>query len=256
VSSHFACIGFPIREMREYEALMQTAAARGERQPLATGGALARWAVGGGPEIWVLVDAGGKAVDATPFYRTEDLRRVALTALGEDPDEADEGWVEGWVEPVEPDEPLSGAFPVRIDLVNFPLVRARLRVGAVVPVEFCAIAHEVSLFPDAAAYAAAQRTQYHPPVRSFLSVAHFAADEPAGEPEAVALVTGAIEEAHLLTNRETGAPYWRLRAATERLAVWVLVDRETLPAEPRPGNIIAASCWIVGRAAPPGEPPG
>ncbi len=252
MSSHFACIGFPVREMHEYATLMQTAAARGRRLPLPDGGALARWEVGDGPEIWALVDARGEVVNATPFYHTGTWLRVAVTAQGEDPDEAAEGWLEGWVEPAEADEPISGAFPVRIDLVNFALVRAHLRVGAVLLVEFCGIAHEVALYPDAVAYEAASRAQYQPPMRSFLSVAHFAADQPQGEPEATALICGVVDEARLLTNGETGVGYWRLRVATERVTVWVLADGETLPAEPQRGNIIAASCWIVGRVILPG----
>ncbi|KRT76113.1 MAG: hypothetical protein XU14_C0065G0008 [Armatimonadetes bacterium CSP1-3] len=251
MSSHFSCIGFPVRQMSEYEALMREAAAKGERLPLPGGGMLARWEVGDGPEIWALVDAQGEVIDATPFYHIGTPLRVAVTAHGEDPDEEAEGWVEGWVEPVEPDEPISGAFPVRIDLVNFPLVRARLRVGDVVPIEFCGIAHEAALYEDTGAYETAGRVQYQPPMRSFLSLSHFAADEPEGEPEATALISGIIDDAHLLTNRETGAPYWRLGVATEKVSAWVLADRETLPAEPQRGNIVAASCWIVGRVILP-----
>jgi len=240
-----------VREMRDYTALMHRAAAEGSGHPLPEGGAVVRWEAGGGPEVWVLVAPSGEAVEATPFYHTGEPLRVALTAQGEDPDEAQEGWVEGWVEPVEPDEPISGAFPVRIDLVNFPLVREDLSVGAVVPVEFCAIAHEATLYPDAAAYAAARQAQYRPPMRSFLSVTHFAADAAESEPEAAALISGVIEEARRQTNPQTGAPYWCLRVATEKLSVWVLADQETLPVEPHAANILAASCWIVGRAILP-----
>src|SRR3972149_5273928 len=101
MSSHFSCIGFPVRQMSEYEALMGEAGAEGE----GGGGGGGGGARGGGP--------GG--------------------------------------------EPISGAFPVRIDLVNFPLVRARLRVGDVVPIEFCGIAHEAALYEDTGAYETAGR---------------------------------------------------------------------------------------------------
>src|SRR3990170_4317499 len=95
MSSHFSCIGFPVRQMSEYEALMREAAAKGERLPLPGGGMLARWEVGDGPEIWALVDAQGAVIDATPFYHIGTPLRVAVTAHGEDPDEEAEGWVEG-----------------------------------------------------------------------------------------------------------------------------------------------------------------
>src|SRR3990172_6642242 len=113
MSSHFCCIGFPIRQMSEYEALMREAAAKGERPPLPGGGMPARWAGGDGPEGGGLGGRGPR---------------------------------------IDPEEAISGAFPVRIDLVNFPLVRARLRVGDVVPIEFCGIAHEAALYEDTGAY--------------------------------------------------------------------------------------------------------
>src|SRR3989304_7554283 len=195
MSSHFSCIGFPIRQMSECEALMREAAAKGERLPLPGGGMLARWEVGDGPEIWALVDARGEVIDATPFYHIGTPLRVAVTAHGEDPDEEAEGWVEGWVEPVEPDEPISGAFPVRIDLGNFPLGRARLRVGGGGPIGFCGVAHEAALYEDAGAYETAGRGQYQPPMRSFLSLSRLAAGDPEGEPEATAVIPGIVADA-------------------------------------------------------------
>ncbi|MBI3975393.1 MAG: hypothetical protein HY334_03285, partial [Armatimonadetes bacterium] len=189
-----------------------------------------------------------EVVDATPFHRPPAPLRVAITARGEDAAEDDQGWVEGWVEPVEPDEPLSGAFPVRLDVVNFPLVRESLRAGAIIPVELCAIAHEASLYPDAAAYDRTRQTQYRPPIRSVVSAAHFGADRSDGEPEATALITGIIAEARLLTNRVTEAPYWQVQVASEKVGVTVLADRETLPVEPQRGHVLAASCWMIGRA--------
>jgi len=247
VSSHFACIGFPIREMAEYERLKERAAAEGARTPLPGGGALVRWEVGGGPEIWALVDADGAVVDATPFHDVPLPLRLALTAAGEDVEQEGQGWMEGWVEPVESDEPLSGAFPLRLDVVNFALVRSGLRTGAVVPMEICAIASETALSPDAAAYERTRASQYRPPLRSVVSAAHFGADQPETEPEATALITGIVEQTRLLTNRVTEVPYWVLAVAGEKVTLTILVDRETLPTNPQRGNVLSASCWVLAR---------
>lgn len=247
MSSHFAAIGFPVREMADYRALLQEAAARGRHLPLAGDGALARWEVGGGPEVWALIDPSGYPLEATPFYAAGRTYRLALTAYGEDHEEEQAGWVEGWLEPREPDEPLSGLFPVRMDLVDFPLARPALRTGAVLTVEFVGLVHDARLFPSAAAYEAVRQMTYQPPVRSFVAVGSHTADaEPGVEPEATALITGVVARARLLTNAATDAPYWRLDVASE-VEVTVLADRETLPGEPRPDNVLAASCWVVGR---------
>jgi hypothetical protein len=250
VSSHFAAIGFPVREMAEYRTLLREAAAKGQHLPLAGGGALARWEVGGGPEVWALIDPSGHPLEATPFHTAGRAHRLALTAYGEDPEEEQAGWVEGWLEPREPDEPLSGLFPLRMDLVDFPLARPALRTGAVLTVEFAGLVHEARLFPDAAAYEAVRQLTYQPPVRAVISVGSHTADaEPGVEPEATALITGVVTRARLLTNAASGAPYWRLDVDSE-VEVTVLADRETLPGAPRAGNVLAASCWVVGRTVP------
>ena len=251
MSSHFACIGFPIREMAEYDRLKERAAAEGVRIHLPEGGALIRWQVGGGPEIWALVDSEGEVVEATPFHRVGATLRLAVTAYGEDAEQDGEGWVEGWVEPVEPDEPLSGAFPLRLDVVNFALARGDLHTGTIVPVEICAIASEASLSPDAAAYDRTRQTEYRLPVRSVVSSAHFGADAPEVEPEATALITGIVEEARLLTNRVTGASYWQLQVGVEKETLTVLADRDTLPAEPERRNVLSVSCWMLARVLDP-----
>lgn len=247
MSSHFACIGFPIREMADYERLKERAAAQGVRKPLPGGGALVRWGVGGGPEIWALVDAAGEVVDATPFHDVPTPLRLAITAVGEDAEEEGQGWVEGWVEPVEADEPISGAFPLRLDVVNYGLVREHLHTGAVLPMDVCAIASEAALSPDAAAYERTRASTYRPPLRSVVSAAHFGADLPEIEPEATALITCVVAEARLLTNQVTEAPYWLLTVDCGKVALPILVDRETLPAEPAPGNVLSASCWTLAK---------
>lgn len=251
MSSHFACIGFPIREIAEYDRLKERAAAEGARLRLPDGGGLIRWEVGGGPEIWALVDPGGEVVEVTPFHRVPAALRLAVTAYGEDAEQEGEGWVEGWVEPVEPDEPLSGAFPLRLDVVNFALARGGLHTGAIVPVEICAIASEASLSPDAAAYDRTRQAQYRPPVRSVVSASHFGVDQPEVEPEATALITGVVAEARLLTNRVTDASYWQLQVAGEKVTLTVLADQDTLPAEPERRNVLSVSCWMLARVLDP-----
>jgi len=250
VSSHFACIGFPVREMAEYERLKEQAVAHGVRTPLPGGGAIVRWEIGGGPEVWTMVDADGAVVDATPFHRAPTLR-VALTAVGEDAEEENQGWVEGWVEPVEADEPISGAFPLRLDVVNYALAREALRTGAVLPMEICAIASEAALSPDPPAYERTRASQYQPPLRSVVSSAHFGADLPEIEPEATALITGIVAEARLLTNQITEAPYWLLTVDCGKVSLPILVDRETLPTDPQRGNVLSASCWTLAKVLDP-----
>jgi hypothetical protein len=250
MSSHFSAVGFPVREMREYWALAQRAARTGERVGLPGGRSLVRWAPGGGPEIWAQADAAGEAILATPFFASDETYRIALTGSGTSDEEGFEGWADGWLNPTEEDEPYSGVFPLRVDLVNFAAVRARLRPDAVVALRLVVILHEATLYPDAQAYGAMQEVSYRPPVQSFASSIHLSLEESAGESDATALVTGYVAEAREMTNAATGATFWWLRIATAGVTLSLVADRETLPAEPRAGMVLSGSGWVLGELLP------
>jgi hypothetical protein len=248
VSSHFTAIGFPVREMREYWALARRAAESGQRFALSGGRALARWAPGGGPEIWVELSAAGEPVAATPFFATDDAYRIALTGHGASGDGDVEGWVDGWLNPTEDDEPYSGLFPLRVDLVNYALALPRLGTRPVLPLRLAVILHEVTLYPDAEAYEAVKEVSYRPPVQSFASSLHHSLDDPRADPDATALVTGYVAEAREMTNAATGAAFWWVRIATEGVTLSLLGDREVLPAGPHAGMVLSGSGWVLGEA--------
>ncbi|OFX27038.1 MAG: hypothetical protein A2Z07_05835 [Armatimonadetes bacterium RBG_16_67_12] len=248
MSSHFTAIGFPVREIREYWALAQRTARSGERFDLPGGRTLIRWAPGGGPEIWAQADAAGEALLATPFFATDDTYRIAITGNGPSDDEGYEGWVDGWLNPTEDDEPYSGVFPLRVDLVNYARVKPRLRPEGVVALRLAVILHEATMYPDAQAYEAVKEVSYRPPVQSFASSIHYTLEDPSGDGDATALVTGYVSEAREMTNAATGAAFWWIRIATTGVTLSLLADRDTLPADPRAGMVLAGSGWVLGEA--------
>jgi hypothetical protein len=248
MSSHFHAVGFPVREMRDYWRLGQRAVAAGERLGIAGGHSLFRWAPGGGPEIWALADAAGEVVSATPFFATDDAYRLAVTGSGASDERGLEGWVDGWLNPTEDDEPFSGAFPMRVDVVNYALVARRLHAGAVVPLRLILLLHEATLYPAEAAYAAVREREYRPPLPSVSSSAHFEVGAAGEELEATALVVGRVVEARELVNTVTDAAFWWMRlGAPLDLTLPAAADREVLPVEPRVGNVVAASGWVLGQ---------
>ncbi|MGH2437036.1 MAG: hypothetical protein ACRDFA_08585 [bacterium] len=249
MSSHFSTIGFPVRNMEEYWTLARRAAEAGVRNVAADGSALVRWAVDSGPEIWSNINRAGDVVGAIPFFTTGNAYRIAVTGLGDDPDEEMEGWIDGWLEPSEDDEPFSGAFPLRASLVNYALARSRLgALPSVHRMELVALAHEADLFADDEAYARAPGEIYRVPVGSFTSSAHFAADDDdQAFSEATALLTGRIGSARLLANPATSASFWWVQVAVRGVTLHTFADRETLGGEPLEGQILGGSFWLLGR---------
>lgn len=246
MASHFTAIGFPVRQMHEYRALAERAAQSGARVGTARGRALVRWAPGGGPEVWTQTSDAGEPVVATPFFATDDRYRISITGSGISDDDGFEGWIDGWLNPTEDVEPYSGVFPLRVDLVNFPLVQASLRPGAVVTVRLAVILFEGTLYPDAQAYLAVQTLSYRPPVPSFHSSMHFGIDDPETDAEATALVTGFVNDVAELTNPATGATFWGLRVAAAGVALPLTAAREMLSPNPRAGQVLSGSGWVLG----------
>lgn len=249
MASHFNAVGYPVGNMEEYWALARRAAAAGVRNPAAGGSAVVRWAVDSGPEIWSYVNRAGEVTGAVPFFSTGVAYRIAVTAAGEDPDEELEGWIDGWLEPVEDDEPFSGAFPLRVDVVNYALARQRLTAfPSVQRIELVGLAHEADLFADERAYAAAPGDVYHMPLGAIASGPHFAADADVETfTEATALLSGRLDGARSLTNPHTGRLYWWLELTVRGVRLHTFADPETLGGEPAPGNVLAGSFWLLGR---------
>ena len=265
MSSHFSCIGFPVDDMDAYWTLARRAAAEGIRFPVPDGGALVRWAPTltppspagrgkGGPEIWAQVNQTGEVTGATPFFATGEPHTLAITGIGEDPEEPLDGWIDGWLEPSEPDEPYSGAFPMRVGLVDFALARSRITTFPTTRrVEIAALTHEAELYENEAAYRTAPGEIYRPPLESFASTAHAGIDDAVEFAEATALVSGRVAQARLVINPVSEAPYWWMQVSLRSVTLHVFADRETLGKEPRTGNILGASFWLIGRTAEPGD---
>ena len=249
MSSHFACIGFPVQDMDAYWKLARRAAEEGERAAAADGSALARWAPGAGVEIWAHLNPAGEVLGAVPFYSTGLANRISVIGTGDDPDEEMEGWIDGWLEPVEEDEPFSGAFPLRADLVNYALTRTRLASFPTPQrIELVALAHEAELFDNEAAYARAPGDVYRIPLGSFTSAAHFGADEDTDAvQESAALFSGRIVSAQAQVNPVTGARFWWIQVMPQGATLHVFADQETLGREPAEGCILAGSFWMLGK---------
>jgi hypothetical protein len=249
MSSHFACIGFPVKDMEEYWDLAHRAAGEGQRETTPDGSALARWAPGAGVEIWAHVTADGEVLGAIPFFSADRPFRISVIGSGDDPDEEMEGWIDGWLEPAEEGEPFSGAFPLRADLVNYALTRTRLTTfPSLQRIELAALAHEAELFDGEVAYARAPGDVYRVPLGSFTSAAHFGADEHVeGFQESTGLFSAHITAVQALTNPVTGARFWEVEIRPHGVALRIFADQETLGGEPSPGQILSGSAWLLAR---------
>ncbi len=161
-----------------------------------------------------------------------------------------------------PDEsPLDGAFRCVLDLgggegpplvVDAPDFLAALEgLGAERPLDVvaqvAAFALDATAFPDAAAFAAAQGGDGPGlAVPSLVPVGAFGD----GEPTAVVLLAGIVEETAARVNPVTGEAYRWARVATLGGAVDVVAAPADLDGEPAVGGVLAGTFWLSARLAP------
>lgn len=248
MSSHFNCIGFPVDNMDEYWTLARRVVNEGTRMPVPGGAALVRWELPQGPQIWAQLDPEGEIAGITPFFATGAPYQIGITGIGEDPEEPLDGWIDGWLEPREIDEPFSGAFPLRTGLVDFALVRNRITTFPMLGrVDMAALASEVELYDTEDAYRSAPGEVYRPPVESFASAAHASIDDTPAFQEPTALINGRIAGTRLLINAVTETPYWWVRVRVREVTLHAFADSATLGREPREGQILSGTFWLVGK---------
>lgn len=248
MSSHFNCIGFPVDNMDAYWALARRVAAEGTRLPVAGGGALVRFELPQGPQVWAQIDANGEIAGITPFFATGTPYRIAITGIGEDPEEPLDGWIDGWLEPRDSDEPYSGAFPLRTSLVDFAVVRSRITTFPTLGrVDIAALASEAELFDNEEAYRTAPGEIYRPPAESFASAAHASIDDTPAFQEPTALISGRVTHTRMLINPVTESAYWWLQVRVRDVTLHAFADRATLGGDPREGQLLTGTFWVVGK---------
>lgn len=259
--THYACLGFAVRDAASLHALAYRAASEGEQVPSDLGIALRRWRAGADVELWAEVGPRGDVLGVLPFYDGGREHLLAVTACGADPDHPEEGWIEGWLNPTDPDEPYSGDFPVVCDLVDFLAAQSKLDdLPRGVAAKIVGFLQEAVTYEDELALAArSHETGFRLPPYTFASTVHTALDDSdTGErPEATAMLSGRVLRADRLLNPLTGLPFWALRVDTGKTAIDLVAPAEML-AQPRPGELLQGSAWMLARipgfdqAYPPG----
>lgn len=248
--SYYACVGFAVADAAEVHALASHAASQGESVPSGTGVTLRRWRAGADVELWAEVGPRGEVLGVLPFYDGGAQRRVAITAWGADPDHPEEGWIEGWIDPTDPGEPYSGAFPLVCDLVDFLAASPRFGdLPRTLEARIVGFLHEASVYEDELALAVQScETGFRLPPYAFASTAHTALDDAdrGDRPEATAMLSGRLLRVDRLRNPATGLPFWALRVDTQKAAVDLVAPAEML-LDPQPGQLLQGGVWMLAR---------
>ena len=263
--SHLSSIGFQVKSQKALKDLARQAVEKGEA--IAGGaGHYYRWRLEGGSELWVHVDEEGGVVGIEPHFNGPARMAVTLRERVARSPSAMDGGFEAAA------EAAAGALhPFLFDVPDYAR-HAGLGLPARVTVQLAAFAHSLEAFPDAVAFAAAQRgaevaftaetlipvSVFAPQARPAPEIPPELADflgemgaEPAALPlpEAVALLSGVVVETESRLNPAGSALFRHARVRTAGGEVDVVADPRIVQGEVVTGGVIYGDCWLSGRLA-------
>ncbi len=245
--SQFSAIGFHVTSGEELSALASRVA--GEADTITVkGGEYLKWAPESGEQLWLQVSPKGDGMGMNPHFAGKSSVRVALESrVTRKAHTPLDGTFLGWANPPA-GAATGGDYPFAFDCPD-AATHARLVLPATVDAQIAAFAQQVTVYPSAAAYQAAQTAQGLAfPEQSFIPSGLFTPDgEPINPPEAHALLSGHVIEADARQNAITGTPYWWALVDSLGGTFDVVIDADLLPEAPRAGNVLSGWFWLSGR---------
>ena len=245
--SQFSALGFSITSGEDLAAVANRVVGEAERISTPPGEYL-KWAPPSGEQLWLQVSAKGDAMGMTPHFAGKSVMRVGIEArVHRSTHTPLDGTFLAWANPPG-DAATGGDYPFAFDCPD-AAVHLDLPLPAVVMVQMAAFAQQVSVSASPAAFEADQRAQgVETPSRSFIPSGLIApSGEPVTPPEPHALIAGHVLEGGVRLNALSGTPFWWALVETIGGTFDVVIDPESLPSPPAPGNVLSGWFWLSGR---------
>lgn len=258
MASNFSTIGFPFDNEEQFRETMLARAAEAREQIPCAPGQYGIWRSRSGAEIWFHF---GQGPDGTteisglaPFFEGKSEVPLGLSQTFTKPDDNPfEGILIGYVNPQEGGQ--DGTYPLAFDAVDFALSS-----GATIPgvyhARISAFSREVSVYPDADAYHAANNEPDKPAfaAQAFIPIGLFAVDQdgPGADgsnpgPTTTAFFTGKILEHNTFTNEATGNDFEWMLVETLDATIDVLADPAVVTGQIADGAIVKVIAVLFGR---------
>lgn len=249
--SHFTMVGFPIAAsdpaamVRSVEPFLDHCAV----EPLKNGSRLCTVRDPSGAELVIALDqdrdGAASLVTLNPAFRGESLVEVIVTGDASDPEwRTFERRIAGQLQGTET--------PIILDLAD-PRSAARARRGAKLTFSVAAFCFGPRIYPDIAAYYAAQKGGEVAFAADFFIPSGMFGTEAAkpAQLEARALFAGEVLKAERRRNTAGGTDFWwALLKGYEGMTIDVLLDPRQVEGSIVPGQHLDLSCWLSARPVP------
>lgn len=237
MASHYECIGIDVKDKDEFARLLTEMTRTATELELPNERTFVRWSDPSGAGVGIHVEYGSMQC-VVPYFAGELRQRVRVRQRI-----ADEGcrYCDTLVVEVLGDD-VEMVYPAVTQVENISLVPAELPDD---PVELALVgfAESIELFPDEAAFTAAQTNQ-----KVTFGPRFFAPSGQFNNPVTPhAIIKGEVECAERRRNQLTGADFVRLAVASYQRSYDVVAAARDFPELPAPGSVVSASCWMVTR---------
>jgi hypothetical protein len=248
VSDHFRTVGFTL-ERGEFNSLLQRAL-DGGTSIAAPHGDYRVWTPGAGAELWVsmyrLPDGRRELAGMNPHFAGGARMNAIVEAIERNAEYVLEGEIYAWASPAGDEH---GLYPFSASVPDYDAALAKRELPFRTTLELAGFAHDVSWWPDDAAYRSSLREE---PTgfaeTSFVPTGLFGNNT--GRARSQGVVTGTVRSAEIRFNAVTERTFWCLRIALDGGEMDVVAAPETVLGEPIVGGIVRAACWLTARIAP------
>ena len=245
--SNLSDIGFSVQSQDELWVLMEQAYQAGHKIPACEEfeGFYVRFADLSGAELWLQLDGEEEWIGMNPHFRGKSRVPVFLQqrVLREQSD-LDGAYI-AWANPLDPDDPQSGDFPLVFDVPDFLVNHSDRNPNA--SVQLTAFSQEARLFEDPEAFQLAQEAEEIPfAAQSFIPVGLVGNNED-DSPDAIALITGLVRDAEERKYQFSGQWFHWILLETFGMTLDVVVDHRALDSVPQPGNVLQVQAWLSGQ---------
>lgn len=245
--SNFSDIGFDIQSEEDFYSLVERAYEK-SIPVKTTKGTYFQFSDNSGAELWIQMNKKNELIGANPHFKGKSKRKVSVTATIERPESVLDGAFHSWADPMENDNPESGAYPFVFDVPNH-----KKYVGIVMPqtveIQLSAFAQEFDYYESEEAFSNGQDGEPKWASQSFVPSGLFNPGEGnnPNPPEALGLFAGIVKQTEKRKNEFTGQEFYWLLVDTLGGEIDVLADLRFFDnARPKVGGVIHGQFWLSG----------
>jgi hypothetical protein len=247
--SNLTNLGFSVYSNEEFIELAVNVAKTGEEVKVKNG-SYVRYSDPSGAEIWVQKNDKNQLIGLNPHFDGKSKKKVALMQeIHRDKNSSPmDGSFHAWADPVDENEPESGAFPFVFDLPDF-YTNIKYKLPKIVDIQLAAFASELDYFQNEESFMANQDEEPKWAAQAVVPVGLFNNEEEKKDapPQATAMLTGIVKESKLIKNEYSKENFLWILVETLSGDIDIVADAELLDNMPKEGGIIKGLFWLSGR---------